>query len=127
MIFRGSIFPKLEHISCKYLKKHLITARGISEADCGISLEGEQGGQIIRKEIMTDGIPLPKLFSKFNIGALQVTNRIVRSATYEARASEDGRPTQPYLDFYRRLAEGGSVLLSLDLLIRKGTGNSPER
>ncbi len=48
------------------------------------------------------------LFEPANIGNLQLRNRFVRSATAEAMATEDGRPTRQLQDLYRALA-GGQV------------------
>jgi 2,4-dienoyl-CoA reductase-like NADH-dependent reductase (Old Yellow Enzyme family) len=53
----------------------------------------------------------PRLISPVSLGSLALKNRLVRSATYEAKATEDGRPTPGYIDFYRRLAAGGVGLI----------------
>ena len=45
----------------------------------------------------------PHLYSPVTIGSMSLKNRLVRSATYEARADEKGDPTEGYLDFYHRL------------------------
>lgn len=50
------------------------------------------------------------LFSPTNIGNLKVKNRIVRSATYELKASE-GLISDEYLSFYKKLAEGGMGMI----------------
>lgn len=45
------------------------------------------------------------------IGNLEIKNRIIRSATYEAMASEDGYITDDLLKLYKNLAEGGAGLI----------------
>jgi len=41
------------------------------------------------------------------LGNVQIKNRLVRSATYEKRAADDGSVTDELVQFYRTLAEGG--------------------
>ena len=48
------------------------------------------------------------LFEQLEIGALRGRNRVVRAATYEALATEDGRATPELLAVYEQLAEGGA-------------------
>lgn len=48
-----------------------------------------------------------KVFSEGKIASLTVKNRLVRSATYEAGMTEDGRITDGMLSLYRNLAQGG--------------------
>lgn len=48
-----------------------------------------------------------KVFSEGRIKGLSLKNRLVRSGTYEACMSEDGKVTDEMLDLYRRLAFGG--------------------
>ncbi len=45
------------------------------------------------------------------IGNMLIKNRLVRSATFERRATEDGSVTDGLLGFYKRLAKGGSGLI----------------
>lgn len=51
------------------------------------------------------------LFTPAQIGTLELPNRIMRSATAERMADEDGYPRQQYYDFYRALAAGGVGLI----------------
>jgi 2,4-dienoyl-CoA reductase-like NADH-dependent reductase (Old Yellow Enzyme family) len=51
------------------------------------------------------------LFDETRIGSLQLRNRLVRSATWEAMADETGRPTPRLVRVYRDLAEGGAGLI----------------
>ena len=48
-----------------------------------------------------------KTFSPGKIANLPLKNRLVRCATFEAGATEDGNVTDGLLKFYKRLAEGG--------------------
>lgn len=48
-----------------------------------------------------------RLFSKGRIAGLVTKNRLVRSATYEAAMTGDGRTTSEILKLYRNLAKGG--------------------
>ncbi len=54
---------------------------------------------------------LKHLFSSGKIGNVQVKNRIIRSATWIARATKDGYVTENMIEFYRELAEGGTGLI----------------
>jgi 2,4-dienoyl-CoA reductase-like NADH-dependent reductase (Old Yellow Enzyme family) len=62
------------------------------------------------------------LFSPTKIGDLELKNRFVRSATFEAMASEDGRVTDELIRVYRNLAKGevGLAILSLVYVHRSG-------
>lgn len=51
------------------------------------------------------------LFKPGNIGKMGLKNRLVRSATEEMHASNEGRITDDYIRFYARLARGGVGLI----------------
>jgi 2,4-dienoyl-CoA reductase-like NADH-dependent reductase (Old Yellow Enzyme family) len=51
------------------------------------------------------------LFEPIEINRMKLKNRLVRSATYEAMASEDGKVTDQMINLYKRLAEGGIGLI----------------
>ena len=51
------------------------------------------------------------LFDRTRIGPLRLRNRLVRSATWEAMAREDGRPTSRLIRVYEELARGGAGLI----------------
>lgn len=51
------------------------------------------------------------LFTPQTFGSLTLPNRIVRSATAERMADEQGRLTEKIVPFYRQLAEGGVGLI----------------
>ena len=46
------------------------------------------------------------LFEKTHIGQLEVKNHFIRSATYEGKATIDGRPTEAIIELYEKLAKG---------------------
>jgi 2,4-dienoyl-CoA reductase-like NADH-dependent reductase (Old Yellow Enzyme family) len=51
------------------------------------------------------------LFTPGKISTLIIPNRLIRSATAERMADENGRPREQYYDFYRELAAGGVGLI----------------
>ena len=51
------------------------------------------------------------LFDKVNIGNVQLSNRFVRSATWEGMCDESGNPTVRLADLYRELVAGGVGLI----------------
>lgn len=63
------------------------------------------------------------LFDGTRIGTLQLKNRLVRSATWEAMADSSGRPTPRLLRVYRELAEGrpGLIITSATTVARDAT------
>jgi len=52
-----------------------------------------------------------KMFSDGIISKIVLKNRLVRSATYEAAMTEDGKVTEDMLNIYRNLANGGVGLI----------------
>ncbi len=51
------------------------------------------------------------LFTPAKIGSLTLPNRLIRSATHEYRADEDGRPLPSLAEMYAQLARGGVGLI----------------
>ena len=51
------------------------------------------------------------LFTAHRIGTLELPNRLVRSATAERMADDEGRPEPPLHELYKKLAEGGVGLI----------------
>ena len=51
------------------------------------------------------------LFDTVRIGTMELSNRFVRSATWEGMCDEHGRPTPRLAQLYRELAEGGVGLI----------------
>ena len=54
---------------------------------------------------------MSRLFEATEINGMQLANRFVRSATYEAMAAEDGGCSPRLLEFMNQLAEGGVGLI----------------
>ncbi len=65
-----------------------------------------------------------KLFEPFQLGALELPNRIVRSATYEKMADEDGFVTDQLVGMYEDLVRGGSGLIITGNALVHTTGRS---
>ena len=53
------------------------------------------------------------LFEPIEINGMKLKNRFVRSATYEALATEDGKITDKLINLYIKLAKGGTGLIVL--------------
>lgn len=51
------------------------------------------------------------MLNPWNIGPIEIKNRLVRSATIEGLSTEDGRPTQRLIDKTAALAKGGVGLI----------------
>jgi 2,4-dienoyl-CoA reductase-like NADH-dependent reductase (Old Yellow Enzyme family) len=51
------------------------------------------------------------LFDQTRIGSLELKNRFVRSATYDALADAEGKVTENQINFYTKLANGGVGLI----------------
>ncbi len=54
---------------------------------------------------------LKNLFSPSKIGNVQIKNRIIRSATWVAKATIDGYVTEDLIKIFKDLAEGGTGLI----------------
>lgn len=54
---------------------------------------------------------MPLLFTEKKIGSLEIKNRIIRSATYEKMATENGEVTDRLTECHRELARGGAGLI----------------
>ncbi len=54
---------------------------------------------------------MPDVFEPLKIGRLEVKNRFMRSATWDASADETGRVTDTSVALYRNLGEGGIGLI----------------
>jgi hypothetical protein len=62
------------------------------------------------------------LFTPVRIGSMEVPNRFVRSATFEAMATDDGHVTDELADLYARLAQGEVGLIVVSLVAVHATG-----
>ncbi|MFC1968812.1 FAD-dependent oxidoreductase [Chloroflexota bacterium] len=58
--------------------------------------------------------PFTKLFEPFQIGEMELKNRIVRSAMHSFFGATDGHVTDQLLDYYEALAKGGSGLVIVE-------------
>ncbi len=54
---------------------------------------------------------MTQLFTPYKIGSISIPNRLIRSATAERMASEDGTPLPSMIELYRNLAAGGAGLI----------------
>lgn len=63
-----------------------------------------------------------KIFSPGKIANLTLKNRLIRSATGEAGATEDGRLRDGMLTLYKNLAEGGVGMIITGLMAVMPTG-----
>ncbi len=63
-----------------------------------------------------------RVFEKTKIGKLELKNRIIRSATYEASSDENGFPTKDYEKMYMNLAknEVGSIITGFAYISKEG-------
>jgi len=68
---------------------------------------------------------MSSVFQPGRIGELQLHNRLVRSATFEALGDPDGFPTQALFDLYRRLARGGVGLIITGYVYVSADGRNP--
>jgi 2,4-dienoyl-CoA reductase-like NADH-dependent reductase (Old Yellow Enzyme family) len=57
------------------------------------------------------GCPMKDVFDKTTINGMTLSNRLVRSATWEGMCEADGRPTAKLASCYRDLAAGGVGLI----------------
>ncbi len=67
---------------------------------------------------------LKTLFSPANIGSVNIKNRLVRSATFESRATKEGYVTDQLIDFYDELARGGIGLIITGYIAVHPGGNA---
>jgi 2,4-dienoyl-CoA reductase-like NADH-dependent reductase (Old Yellow Enzyme family) len=69
---------------------------------------------------------MPQLFEMAEINGLELRNRLVRSATWEGLAAEDGKVNEQLVTFYRQLAEGGVGLIISSYLFIRADGRQYE-
>ena len=65
------------------------------------------------------------LFEKTRIKSMELKNRLVRSATHEGMADENGFPTEALFKLYERLAKGGVGLINTGYACVSIDGKSP--
>ena len=67
------------------------------------------------------------LFEPLRIGTLTIAGRVIKTATAETRATEDGVSTQAMIDFYAPIARGGTPLIITGNLYVSREGKSSPR
>lgn len=68
------------------------------------------------------------LFEPFPFSGSNLKNRLVRSATYEKRADEDGFVTSELVEFYEELAKGGvGLIISGNVLVHTSGRSVPQQ
>lgn len=69
-----------------------------------------------------------KLFETTTINGMRLSNRIVRSATWEGLAADDGTVTPELIDFYVELAKGGlGLIITSHTYVRPDGMGSPRQ
>jgi 2,4-dienoyl-CoA reductase-like NADH-dependent reductase (Old Yellow Enzyme family) len=69
---------------------------------------------------------MPQLFEQSNIKAMVMSNRFVRSATWEGLAADDGACTPRLIELMARLAEGGvGLIITGHTYVRQDGQHSP--
>ena len=68
-----------------------------------------------------------ELFEKANIGTCELSNRIIRSATFEGMCDENGVPTETYLSFYKELSKNqiGGIITGFTYISNEGKAMQP--
>jgi 2,4-dienoyl-CoA reductase-like NADH-dependent reductase (Old Yellow Enzyme family) len=71
---------------------------------------------------------MSKLFETSNINEMQLSNRFVRSATWEGMAAEDGSCTPDFMALYTELAKGGvGLIITSHTFVRPDGKGSPRQ
>lgn len=68
-----------------------------------------------------------ELFEKAYIGNCELSNRIIRSATYEGMCNDNGFPTQEYISLYEQLSEHkiGAIITGFAYISDEGKAMQP--
>lgn len=66
---------------------------------------------IFRLDLFFRGGEMARIFERTSLAGLDLENRLVRSATWEGLADEQGRVTEALLEVYQKLAQGGIGLI----------------
>ncbi|MBI2889890.1 MAG: NADH:flavin oxidoreductase [Nitrospirae bacterium] len=64
------------------------------------------------------------LFKPIRIGAREVKNRLVKTATFETMGTPDGYITQQYVDWYAALARGGVGMIHTGIVYPQAAGQA---
>ena len=71
---------------------------------------------------------MSKLFETSEINGMQLSNRFVRSATWEGLAADDGACTAEFKEFYRKLAQGGvGLIITSHTFVRSDGQGTPRQ
>ncbi len=67
---------------------------------------------------------MAEVFSGWNLGKLEIPNRLVRSATWEGMALDNGAPSDDLIKYYGNLAQGGIglIITGYAYVTREGMG-----
>ena len=71
---------------------------------------------------------MSKLFETSEINGMQLSNRFMRSATWEGLAADDGACTPEFIDFYLQLAKGGvGLIITSHTFVRSDGRGTPRQ
>ena len=71
---------------------------------------------------------MPKLLESSEINGMRLSNRFVRSATWEGLAADDGACTPEFEDFYLQLAKGGvGLIITSHTFVRSDGQGTPRQ
>ena len=71
---------------------------------------------------------MSKLFETSEINGMRLSNRFVRSATWEGLAAADGACTPDFKEFYRKLAQGGvGLIITSHTFVRSDGQGTPRQ
>ncbi len=71
---------------------------------------------------------MSKLFETSEINGMQLSNRFMRSATWEGLAADDGACTPEFVDFYLQLAKGGvGLIITSHTFVRSDGRGTPRQ
>ena len=68
-----------------------------------------------------------EVFEKANIGKCELSNRIIRSATFEGMCDDNGIPSKNYLSFYKELSKNriGGIITGFTYISNEGKAMQP--
>ena len=68
-----------------------------------------------------------EIFEKAYIGSCELSNRIIRSATFEGMANKEGIPTEDYVSLYKKLSQNniGAIITGFVFISKEGKAMQP--